>query len=207
MLHRLGFFRTGATENALNVVRSVLDKSTEPLTTQNLWKRVVREEATLLGTSAKVDPSHHATSTDPPFPTHAVRSVRHLKHFVLPELVRQERVKKIHSVRKLTQEEIDHRLSLLSKSAREKSQISTTTDVWMWTKTTPRPKPAPQPEPEPFGKAVGEGEDWGHLNRRRRRAREEKVANDVKWLHALERAREKGLKEAATKEPSQVSLS
>lgn len=132
----------------------------------------------------------------------------YLKHVVLPELARQDRVKKIHSVRKLTQEEIDHRLSLLSKAAREKSQIATTTDVWMWVNNTPRPKPAPQPEPEPFGKAVGVGEDWGHLNRRRRRAREEKVANDVKWLHALERARAKGLQEVTeTKEPEQVSPS
>ena len=120
----------------------------------------------------------------------------YLKHVVLPELLRQERVKKVHAVRKLTQEEIDHRLSLLSKSAREKSQISTTTDVWMWVKDTPRPKPQPQPEPELFGKAVGAGEDWGHLNRRRQRAREEKIAQDVKWLQALERARAQGVQDA-----------
>lgn len=76
MLRQLRLFRADATESALNVVRATLEKSTEPLTTQNLWKRVVREEAAVLGTNAKVDPSHHGGSTDPPFPTHAVRSVR-----------------------------------------------------------------------------------------------------------------------------------
>ena len=63
-------------------------------------------------------------------------------------------------------------------------------------KDTPRPKPQPQPEPELFGKAVGAGEDWGHLNRRRQRAREEKMAQDVKWLQALERARAQGVQDA-----------
>ena len=41
-----------------------------------------------------------------------------------------------------------------------------------------------------FGEPVGAGEDWGHLNRRRRRVREEKVARDVKWMRKVERARE-----------------
>lgn len=119
----------------------------------------------------------------------------YLKHVVLPELVRQEQAKKVHSIRTLTPEEVQQRLAMLSKSARQTSQISTTADIWMWAKDTPRPQEPPQPEPEPYGKAVGVGEDWSHLNRRRRRAREEKVANDVKWLRALEKARAKGLQD------------
>jgi hypothetical protein len=44
---------------------------------------------------------------------------------------------------------------------------------------------------EVFGWEVGVGEDWSHLNKRlgRRRAREEKVARDVKWLEKLQSAR------------------
>lgn len=42
---------------------------------------------------------------------------------------------------------------------------------------------------EVFGAEVGVGEDWSHLNKRRRRAREEKVARDVKWLEKLQTAR------------------
>ncbi len=40
------------------------------------------------------------------------------------------------------------------------------------------------------GTGVGVGEDWSHLNRRRRRAREEKVGRDVKWMGRVRRARE-----------------
>jgi hypothetical protein len=42
---------------------------------------------------------------------------------------------------------------------------------------------------ETFGAEVGVGEDWSHLNKRRRRVREEKVARDVKWLEKLQSAR------------------
>jgi hypothetical protein len=40
-----------------------------------------------------------------------------------------------------------------------------------------------------FGAEVGVGEDWGHLNKRRRRAREEKVQRDVKWMRKVQRVR------------------
>jgi hypothetical protein len=42
---------------------------------------------------------------------------------------------------------------------------------------------------EVFGAEVGVGEDWSHLNKRRRRAREEKVSRDVKWIRKLQKAR------------------
>ena len=42
---------------------------------------------------------------------------------------------------------------------------------------------------EVFGAEVGVGEDWSHLNKRRRRAREGKVARDVKWIEQLQSAR------------------
>jgi hypothetical protein len=39
---------------------------------------------------------------------------------------------------------------------------------------------------EVFGVEVGVGEDRSHLNKRWRRAWEEKVARDVKWLEKLQ---------------------
>lgn len=42
---------------------------------------------------------------------------------------------------------------------------------------------------EVFGAKVGVGEDWSHLNKRRGRARGEKVARDVKWVEKLQMAR------------------
>lgn len=40
-----------------------------------------------------------------------------------------------------------------------------------------------------FGAEVGVGEDWGHLNRRRRGTRGEKVQRDVKWMRKVQRVR------------------
>lgn len=40
-----------------------------------------------------------------------------------------------------------------------------------------------------FGAEVGVGEDWSHLNKRRQRAREGKVARDVTWLKDLQKIR------------------
>lgn len=44
-------------------------------------------------------------------------------------------------------------------------------------------------EEDPFGREVGAGEDWSHLNKRRQAMREKKVANDVRWMQQLERAK------------------
>ncbi|KAI0075989.1 hypothetical protein K474DRAFT_1708592 [Panus rudis PR-1116 ss-1] len=181
------------TKRALDIVRNIVAANPEPLTTHELWKLVVREEAPQHGTSIKVDHTQ-ATSTEPPYPSHEIRSISYLKHTVLPELMRRDELKKVHTVRTLTQEEIEQRLKNLSKHARQASKLTTTTDVWKWQRKTPAPPPAPRPEPEVFGKEVGVGEDWSHLNKRRRRAREEKVERDVQWMRALEKARLAGLK-------------
>lgn len=46
--------------------------------------------------------------------------------------------------------------------------------------------PKPKKEYKVFGTEVGVGEDWSHLNKRRRRAREGKVERDVAWLKDLQ---------------------
>ena len=115
-----------------------------------------------------------------------------------------QEVEKFHTARTLSDEEIQHRLATMSKSARKAKgdSLPTKTDVWLW-RTRERPPPPSEPKKEKpvFGAEVGVGEDWSHLNKRRQRAREEKVARDVTWLRdlrkirrervALENAREK----------------
>ena len=81
--------------------------------------------------------------------------------------------------------------------------MPTTTDVWLWrTRTRPSPPPEPKKEKPVFGVEVGVGEDWSHLNKRRQRARGEKVARDVTWLRDLEKIRRErvALERAAKKE-------
>lgn len=93
----------------------------------------------------------------------------------------------------------------MSKSARKAKEFSlpTTTSVWLWKlRAPPPPPPEPKKEKVVFGAEVGVGEDWSHLNKRRQRAREEKVASDVDWLKDLVNIRREqaALQKAAEKE-------
>jgi hypothetical protein len=68
--------------------------------------------------------------------------------------------------------------------------LSTTMDVWLWRmRENNQVVPKPKEEPKVFGEEVGVGEDWSHLNKRRQRAREKKVARDVAWLREMEALR------------------
>jgi hypothetical protein len=114
-------------------------------------------------------------------------------------------VEKFHTVRTLSEEEIKHRLATMSKSARKAKadSLPVTTGVWLWrARERPSPPPAPKQEKLVFGAEVGVGEDWLHLNKRRQRAREEKVARDVTWLKELVTIRREraALEKAAEKE-------
>ena len=116
-----------------------------------------------------------------------------------------QEIEKYHTVRTLSNEEIQHRLSTMSKSARKAKgdSLPTTMSVWLWKmKTRPPPPPEPKKEKVVFGAEVGVGEDWSHLNKRRQRAREEKVGRDVSWLKDLVTIRQEqtALQNAAEKE-------
>lgn len=113
-------------------------------------------------------------------------------------------VEKFHTTRTLSDEEIRHRLATMSKSARKakESSMTTTGEVWLWRlKERPPPPPEPKKAKPVFGAEVGVGEDWSHLNKRRQRAREGKVARDVTWLKDLEKIRREraALEKAAEK--------
>jgi hypothetical protein len=90
----------------------------------------------------------------------------------------------VHIKRTLTPAELEQRKATMSKSQLKKTALSLPVSTWLWQLDD---ELAMQREKE-----VSEaefGEDWGHLNKRRRRARVEKVARDVKWAQRVERAR------------------
>jgi len=113
----------------------------------------------------------------------------------LEELVRTRDIKKVHIKRVLSPEEIEQRKATMSKAQLKKTSAASLAQplsTWMWQladKPKPSSKGGDKANEAVFGAEVGVGEDWGHLNRRRRRTREEKVQRDVKWIQKLEKVR------------------
>lgn len=163
----------------------------------------------------------------PPHPENAIRSVRcvlcttpvseadvpgvhtscrYLKTVVLPHMQEKiQEIEKFHTSKSLSDEEKQHRLATMSKAARKAKGdlLPTVTDVWLWKmKARPPPPLEPKTKKPAFGVEVGVGMDWSHLNKRRQRAREGKVARDVTWLKDLVNIRRErmALDKAAGKE-------
>jgi hypothetical protein len=113
----------------------------------------------------------------------------------LEDLVRTRDIKKVHIKRVLSPAEIDQRMATMSKAQAKKTSVealSQPVSTWMWEpldKSRKSSVAVEDKDEEVFGAEVGVGEDWGHLNRRRRRVREEKVTRDVRWMERLQRAR------------------
>ena len=97
----------------------------------------------------------------------------------------------------LSPAEIEQRKATMSKAQAKKTSVAALShpvSTWMWrlvdkSKGSSLEGAKKDKDEEVFGAEVGVGEDWSHLNKRRQRAREEKVARDVKWLHKLQSAR------------------
>jgi hypothetical protein len=88
-------------------------------------------------------------------------------------------------------------MSTMSKAQLKKTSaeaLSQPVSTWMWQPVDKSARPVrpskDEDAKEEFGAEVGVGGDWGHLNRRRRRVREEKVARDVKWMRRVQTARD-----------------
>lgn len=196
-LHR-HLWCNSATAEALRIVRNVIYSNPKPLTAHEVYKLALKEPSTVTGKN----PIKHERSTgekvehDGPLPPnidHPVRSMSYLKKSILPTLATKKEIEKVHAISTLTPEEVEQRLKNFSKAQRRTANIQTSKDVWVWRPKAPQPTPKPKPAVEVFGKEVGVGEDWGHLNRRRRRAREESVARDVRWLRELEKVKQEAL--------------
>lgn len=117
--------------------------------------------------------------------------LRHLKTVVLPHMQdNTKEIEKIHMVRSLTPDETSPPQATTTKHARKGKMVPNVEETWVWKlKAPPPPPPEPKQEKQAFGAEVGVGEEWSHLNKRRQRAREEKVARDVTWLKDLEKLR------------------
>jgi len=175
----------------MNVIRS----QEKPLTTQEIFKLAVKQESAQAGPST----SHIAevTSNVPRYPDHHIKSVQYLKRVVLPSLIESADVEKVHQLHTLTPEEIEQRLSTMTKHARktQSAAVPSTVDAWKWQLRTNKPAPpTPKPVRQPYGVEVGVGEDFSHLNRRRLRSRALKVGRDVRWMKQLELAKLDGRK-------------
>jgi len=118
----------------------------------------------------------------------------------LEDLVRTRDIKKVHIKRVLSPEEIEQRKATMTKAQAKKTSVaalSQPVSTWMWQLVDKSKESSSDgsrgtkkdENEEVFGAEVGVGEDWSHLNKRRRRARDEKVARDVKWLEKLQKAR------------------
>ena len=115
----------------------------------------------------------------------------------MEDLVRTRDIKKVHIKRVLSPAEIEQRRATMSKAQLKKTSVaalSQPVSTWMWRlvekrATEGKDKEGGEEDAGVFGAEVGVREDWGHLNKRRRRAREEKVARDVMWMRKLQRAR------------------
>jgi len=115
----------------------------------------------------------------------------------LEDLVRTRDIKKIHIKRVLSPAEIEQRMATMSKAQAKKTSaaaLSHPVSTWMWELMDKSKESSVEDtkkdRDEVFGTEVGVGEDWSHLNKRRQRAREEKVMRDVKWMKKLQSARE-----------------
>jgi hypothetical protein len=84
--------------------------------------------------------------------------------------------------------------ALAKKKSKSVVALSQPVSTWMWqvvdkSKESPFDSTKKDADEEVFGAEVGVGEDWSHLNKRRRRAREGKVSRDARWTRRLEMAR------------------
>ncbi|KAG0707208.1 hypothetical protein DFH29DRAFT_1076467 [Suillus ampliporus] len=208
--------------SARELVRSVIVSSTTPLSTKDIYNLAVKQigiqPISDQSPEYSVPKTEHPTivrgftrqpSTRPPHPEHPVRSLQYLKRVVLPDLVNSKDVEKFCTKQTLSQAEIEHRLQTVTKAARKEQAVSLAAprSTWLWRTATPPPPPKPSPPPslsksELLGLPrltaadVGVGEDWSHLNKRRQRARKEKVERDLKWMWTLQAAKREAAREA-----------
>lgn len=114
----------------------------------------------------------------------------------MPDLEQRGQVEKVHTKRPLSAEDAS-KLQINMSKGKKTAPVPSFHWLWLWQLKAPVPQKPPRLEKKPFGAEVGVGEDWSHLNKRRQRARQEKVGRDVQWMRELKKAEA----EAKTKSP------
>ncbi|KAJ3547232.1 hypothetical protein NM688_g5423 [Phlebia brevispora] len=185
-----------ALPEALDIVRSVVSAHPAPLRTKELYslalKQPVEGKVQHILRPELVDPK------DTPLPPHAehpIRSMSYLKRVVLPVLAKENFVKKVHSVRQMTTEEIAALKTTPSKSARKTAEQGVVHE-WSWALKGPMPIQKPQPPKTIDPKEIAFGGDISHLSKRRQRSRQKTIARELEWVKELEQARREGVRVA-----------
>lgn len=115
----------------------------------------------------------------------------YLKRNIMPALVELREVEKVHVKQRMrpTSTASSPNPSSPSDSSSPKAQAIEVSS-WPWQlKRLTLPKPKAVFAPASMAAALGQGADWGHLNRRRRAGREEKIARDLRWAKELDKIR------------------
>jgi len=136
----------------------------------------------------------------PPYPEHPVRSIQFLKKQILPVLQGSQEIRMATGKRLLTVETKNSQAATKSKgkdraasALSSTSTVSHTVHLWM-----PGQKQGVKKVPPP--NPVFASENWDHLNRRRRQARDEKVKHDVALMTQVQKARNQEKKRLAWQE-------
>ncbi|KAH9959402.1 hypothetical protein BC827DRAFT_1134576 [Russula dissimulans] len=186
-----------ATSEARNIALRVIRSHDAPISSRELFEKAIKVPAQPRSNSEPITPSARHLSNikpAPPHPNHPIRSMSYLKRVVLEDLVRTQDIKKVHIKRVLSPEEIEQRKATMTKAQLKKTStaaLSHPVSTWMWrvVEKSRAPSLTKEKDGEVIGAEVGVGEDWSHLNKRRRRAREEKVEREVRWMGKVDKAR------------------
>lgn len=108
----------------------------------------------------------------------------------MEDLVRTRDIKLVHIKRELSPTEIEQRKAQAKK--KPAANLLQPVSTWKWQladkSNVSYSKGTKEEDKKVFGAEVGVGEDWSHLNKRRRRVRKEKVLKDVKWFERVQTA-------------------
>lgn len=108
-----------------------------------------------------------------------------LKRSIMPVLLELNEVEKVH-VRHKVRSPIPNVPEAADAAPLPRVEVSS----WPWQiKQLKAPKPKEIFEPASIAAALGKDADWGHLNKRRRRRREEKINVSLKWANDLNKIR------------------
>ncbi|XP_006463738.1 hypothetical protein AGABI2DRAFT_179993 [Agaricus bisporus var. bisporus H97] len=144
----------------------------------------------------------HLGPTRPPHNEHPVRSKAFLKAHVMPVLLEQQEVHKVVVDRQITEPIFAKgKKGKISKTPTKPTAGASpanpiTIKAWVWMPKLLQPPPKKTKEEiqeeadEPFGAAVGVGDDFSHLSKRRQARREEKIMRDLKTMRRLQAQKE-----------------
>lgn len=182
-------------KDGLTAVSNVVKRQTAPIKTQDLYKQALKESVEGSSESNGIRSMRYVLVVQYNNLSNQ-NSYSYMKRVLLPTLVDQRVVKQIHVKPTLIGNEKVQQLAKLSKSQRQSQSVKVALHGYFgWVPSEPQPIPEPTIPKEPLGAAVGVGEDWSHLNKRRQHSRVKKVQRDVEWVKELDAARQSATKE------------